>query len=126
MMRTSLSVGRALALGVLLCSPAARALAAECGYPVASGDPRTSVVFNEGDVLRSVSPDGSISSTPGTSIKALYSDDRAALLGIRRVIVKTKTGSTQTDYPVTAMTGSPSSAVNPQVGTTALDGDQAG
>src|SRR5207247_171520 len=41
-------------------------------------------------------------------------------------IVQTKTGTTTTDYPVSALSTNPGSVLNPQVGTTALDGDQAG
>src|SRR5439155_14419530 len=88
----------------------------------------------------------------GTTIKVWYSDEHALTLGVRRVIVKTLTGSTTTDYPVAPLCGAPAGgcsvianqacdATHPcpagsscglnsicvlQVGTTALDGEQAG
>src|SRR5213078_2473876 len=67
-----------------------------------------------------------VNATPGLSIKVWYNDEHALTLGVRRVIVQTKTGTTTTDYPVSALSTNPGSVLNPQVGTTALDGDQAG
>src|SRR5207245_281304 len=64
--------------------------------------------------------------TRAVSDKAWYNDEHALTLGVRRVIVQTKTGTTTTDYPVSALSTNPGSVLNPQVGTTALDGDQAG
>src|SRR5439155_534447 len=67
-------------------------------YPYVSANPRTSIVFNENEVLRGFS-----TSIVGQSdtIKVWYSDEHALLLGIRKVIVKTAGGSTTNDYPVT-------------------------
>ena len=42
------------------------------------------------------------------------------------MVVKTRSGTTTTDYPVTPLTSNPGGAVRPMVGTTALTGDQAG
>jgi hypothetical protein len=55
-----------------------------------------------------------------------YNDEHALALGVGQVIVKTASGTTTTNYPITAMTSNPSVAVNPAVGTTATTGDQAG
>src|SRR5947208_2963251 len=97
-----------------------------CSYPFKSTDPRTYVAFNESEVLRAFSPQGTINALPGLTIKVWYNDEHALTLGVRRVIVKTSTGITTTDYPFSALTQNPAGVLNPQVGTTVLDGDQAG
>src|SRR5438132_3824061 len=116
-------------LTALATSGAVRAHAASScgiGYPFKSSDPRTDVSFNESEVLRAFSPQQSVNATPGLTIKVWYNDEHALTLGVRRVIVQTKTGTTTTDYPVSALPSDPGSALHPQVGTTALDGAQAG
>src|SRR5437899_2498003 len=95
-------------------------------YPFDSSDPRTSVDFNESEVLRAFSPQQTVNATPGLTIKVWYNDEHALTLGVRRVIVKTHSGTTTTDYPVSALPSDPGSVLYPQVGTTALDGAQAG
>ena len=60
------------------------------------------------------------------SVIAWYNDEHALTLGVRQVVVKTKTGTTPTDYPVTALTSVPGGASDPAVGTTGSSGDQAG
>src|SRR5438874_1503049 len=97
-----------------------------CSYPFKSTDPRTYVAFNESEVLRAFSPQGTINALPGLTIKVWYNDENALTLGVRRVIVKTFTGTTTTDYPFSALTQNPGGVLNPQVGTMTLDGDQAG
>jgi len=96
------------------------------GYPFQSSDPRTNVAFNESQVLRGFDPQGTVAAQPGLTIKVWYSDEHALTLGVRRVVVKTSSGTTTTDYPISALSSNPGSVANPQVGTTALDGDQAG
>ena len=116
-------------LTALAASGAVRAHAASScviGYPFKSSDPRTDVSFNESEVLRAFSPQQTVNATPGLSIKVWYNDEHALTLGVRRVIVLTKTGTTTTDYSVSALSTDPGSVLDPQVGTTALDGDQAG
>jgi len=112
------------------CTGGAPATVPPCAimYPFASSDPRTSVVFNESEVLRTFSPTGAVTATPGLTIKLWYNDEHALTLGVRRVSVKTKTGTAVTDYPLSALcsTTAGCGVTNPQVGTTALDGDQAG
>lgn len=115
-------------IAIGLSCAAARSHAAECSlaYPFVSDEPRTSVAFHEAAVLRGFSPERTITAAPGTTIKVWYNDEHALLLGVRQVRVKTAAGTTTTDYPVSAMTANPDAAIAPQVGTTALDGDQAG
>src|SRR5262249_28079225 len=112
-----------LALAVSAATPTA---ATDCGYPFASADPRSSGVFHGSTVLRAFSPQGDVAATSGLTIKVWYNDEHALTLGIRRVVVKTPSGTTTTDYPISALPKVPGSVLNPQAGTMALDGDQAG
>ena len=93
------------------------------GYPFVSANPRTSVVFNENECLAAFGPSFAGSND---TLKVWYTDEHAMTLGVRKVIVKTSGGSTTNLYPVTPLNAVPDSSVNPQVGTTALSGDQAG
>ena len=121
-------------------------------YPFSSSDQRTNVAFNESTVLKSFDPIGSFTATSGATIKVWYSDEHALTLGVRRVIVKTTSGSTTMDYPVTPLCSTPASGCSVvanqtcdashscppgtacgadgicvlQVGASALNGDQAG
>jgi hypothetical protein len=101
-------------------------------YPFSSSDPRTSVVFNESDVLSVFTPQGGIAAgpgNPGVTIKLWYNDEHALTLGVGQVTVTTKAGTTTTSYdlaPLCATPASGCSAAGPQVGTLVLDGDQAG
>src|ERR1051326_7381989 len=120
---------RRVALAALFATLPARAAAAtNCtlGYPVASSEPRTSVVFNESEVLRAFDPQDVATATPGLTIKLWYNDEHAMVLGVRRVVVKTAHGTTTTDYPVAPLAQNPGAATAPAVGTTLLDGEQAG
>src|SRR5207249_4242204 len=54
-------------------------------YPFTSSNPRTSVVFNESEVLPTFSPTGAVTATPGLTIKLWYNDEHALTLGVRRV-----------------------------------------
>jgi len=91
-------------------------------YPYNSANPLTSVVFNESEVLRKFAPNVAFA---GETIKVWYNDEHALTLGVGKVIVKTKT-TTTTTYTVSPLPSNPGSAINPQVGTTLLTGDQAG
>ena len=104
---------------------ATAAVVAPCvlGYPFTSTDPRTSVVFNESEVLRAFRPSVA---RPGERLMVFYNDEHALTLGVRRVLVKTSGGTTMTDYPLSPLTSSPDGVLDPQVGTMTLDGDQAG
>jgi hypothetical protein len=93
------------------------------GYPFDSSNPRTSVTFSESECLRAFSPNVA---GPNDTLKVWYNDEHALTLGVRRVTVKASTGTTTTDYPLTPLNTVPGSAINPQVGSTALIGEQAG
>lgn len=94
----------------------------DCGYP-SSGSALSETVFNEDDVLRAIVPGGSSS---GGVVKAFYNDEHALTLGVRNVVVKSSSGSSSTDYTVTALPADPGSATNPKTGTNMLSGDQNG
>ena len=98
-------------------------------YPFASANPLTSIEFSESEVLRT----GKVAVVTGcipNQIQVFYNDEHALELGVRQVIVKTKSGKsaifTTNNYPATAMTSIPGTVINPQVGSTATSGDQAG
>ncbi len=98
-----------------------------CGFTYTSGNPRTSIVFNESEVLRAFDPPPGGTATAGQTIKVWYNDEHALTLGVRQVNVKNPGGSIQTtNYAVTPLSTNPGSASNPDVGTTAMSGDQAG
>ena len=92
-------------------------------YPYASSNPRTSIAFNESEVLRGYSPQ---IAKRGDKIRVWYNDEHALALGIRQVIVKTRNGTITSNYTVTPLTTNPGGVVRPQVGTRSLTGDQAG
>ena len=96
------------------------------GYPDHSNDPRSSVVFNESEVLRAFDPGPSHCVTSGGTIKLWYNDEHALTLGVRRVVVKTLTGTTTTDYTIASSPATPTCVSNPAVGTTFMTGDQSG
>ena len=90
------------------------------GYPVASANPATSVVFNESEILAAFG-------VQGLTISVWYDDEHAMALGVRQVVVKAANGtSTTTNYPVSALSSNPGSMSAPQVGVTAMTGDQSG
>jgi hypothetical protein len=94
-------------------------------YPFSSENPLTSVVFNESEVLRSFTATVGTGCMPN-QIRLWYNDEHALTLGVRRVIVKTSSGTTTTDYPVSPLLTNPGSVIDPQIGTAASSGDQAG
>ncbi len=108
--------------------PAAAATTAldTCGYIFKSTNPRTYVAFNESTVLRVFSPKGSVRAEPGLTIKVWYNDEHALTLGVRRVVVKTSTGTRTTDFPFSTLATNPGGVLYPKVGATAFDGDLAG
>jgi hypothetical protein len=91
-------------------------------YPFTSGNPLTSVAFNESDVLTAAALN-----TNNNTFEVWYTDEHALTLGVNQVTVIAANGTpTTTNYPVTALNGDPGYAANPAVGTTATPGDQAG
>ncbi len=61
-----------------------------------------------------------------SQVEIFYNDEHALTLGVRQVQVKTTSGTTTTNYPISALSTDPCSAMNPQVGSTVASGDQAG
>jgi len=82
-----------------------------CGYPDNSNLPRTGAIFNESGVLRAFSPVSRATTAvgQGLTIKMWYNDEHALTLGVRRVVVKSSSGTTTTNYPFTATPSSPTS-----------------
>jgi hypothetical protein len=110
--------------GVVTCTPGVANIAlTSCGYPYTSSNPLTSVVFNENDVLRAIVPAGAL---PMASVRVFYNDEHALTLGVRSVAVKTASGTTTTDYPVSSLTSDPGSVTNAQTGANELAGNQSG
>ena len=107
-----------------MCVPGVQQIiVTDCGYPSASGNPLTSVAFSEGEVLRAIEPAGS---WPNGIVRLFYNDEHALTLGVRSVAVKTASGTTTTDYPMSPLSANPGGVTSPQIGTTALAGDQSG
>jgi putative Flp pilus-assembly TadE/G-like protein len=96
------------------------------GYPFSSSNSRTSVDFNESEVLRAFAPQ---MAGPGDTIKVWYNDEHALTLGVRQLAVvsgtKKKPTTTTTNYPIAALTSNPGGAFNPAVGSRATSGDAA-
>jgi len=110
--------------GVYTCTPGVEELViTDCGYPTTSASPLTSTTFNENEVLRAIRPGGS---WPHGVVQMFYNDEHAMTLGVRQVVVKSTSGTTTTDYPITELATDPGSSTAPQTGTTILGGDQSG
>jgi len=110
--------------GVYSCTPGVQQLIiTDCGYPNTSSPPLSSTLFNENEVLRAIRPAGS---WPNGIVQVFYSDEHALTLGVHQVVVKSSSGTTMTDYPVTPLTMNPDSSTNAQTGTNMLVGDQSG
>ncbi len=95
----------------------------EVAYPYDSAFPATSVDFNESDVLQAMTV---IGSGAAQQVRVFYGDEHALTLGVRHVSVASP--ASETDYPVTPMPAGQvaGAAADPDVGATALTGDQAG
>jgi hypothetical protein len=110
--------------GVVTCVPGVAQIAlTDCGYPYISSNALTSVVFNENEVLRAIVPAGAL---PMASVRVFYNDEHALTLGVRSVAVKTASGTTTTDYPVSSLTSDPGSVIAAQTGANELTGNQSG
>ncbi|HEX3150262.1 MAG TPA: carboxypeptidase-like regulatory domain-containing protein [Gemmataceae bacterium] len=90
-------------------------------YPFPSDNPRTSIAFNESTVLRAANLD-----LVNGQFEVWYNDEHALALGVGTVNVTTSTGTATTSYPIAPLTSNPGVAINPAMGSTATDGDQAG
>jgi hypothetical protein len=110
--------------GSYMCTPGVEELIiTDCGYPTTTSNPLTATVFNENGVLRAIRPAGS---WPNGVVQMFYNDEHAMTLGVREVVVKSSSGSTTMDYPITALATDPGSSTDPQIGTNMLAGDQSG
>lgn len=109
--------------GTTCASGVQQTVVVDCGYPASSSDVLTSVTFNESDILRAIQPSGSASSGV---VRLFYNDEHALTLGVRSVVVTSASGSTTTDYPVSALPADPGSVTSPETGSTILAGDQNG
>lgn len=76
-----------------------------CGYPYSSSNAKTSIFFNESEVLRDYSPKVTGVFTGSDKIIAWYNDEHALTLGV-----------TTSSFPVSSLPGVPGSVQNPQVG----------
>jgi hypothetical protein len=95
----------------------------DCGYPNTSSGPLGAVAFNEAEVLRAIQPARAMSRG---IVRVFYNDEHALTLGVRSVVVKSASGTTTTNYSVSALGPAPGSAVAPQTGTNEVAGDQSG
>jgi hypothetical protein len=85
------------------------------GYPFASSNPRTSIVFNESETLAAFS--SNVSSLSNDSLKIWATDEHPMLLGISKSTVKTSGGTTTTTFPLTPKPNPPpGSSFSPQFG----------
>jgi hypothetical protein len=110
--------------GALTCTGGTqRTIITDCGYPFASSNVLTGVVFNESEVLRAIEPAGS---APVGIVRVFYNDEHALTLGVRQVIVKSASGTVTRDFPVSPLLADPGSAANPQTGSNELVGDTSG
>src|SRR5439155_4778258 len=94
--------------------------------PDGSNPPRSQVIFSESEVLRAFSPGPDDCADLGSTIKLWYSDEHALTLGVREVIVKSSGGINTTTCPITPSPSVPTTAIHPQVGCIAPDGDLSG
>ncbi|HET7539475.1 MAG TPA: hypothetical protein VFK05_06365 [Polyangiaceae bacterium] len=91
----------------------------DCGYPFASSNPLTDILFNESDVLAAIVPSGGY---PFASIQLFYNDEHAMTLGVREAVIN----GASTPFPVSTLTKSPDIANAPQTGTNLIIGQLAG
>jgi hypothetical protein len=117
-------MGEAGEPAIVSCTPGVQGtLVTGCGYPTSSGSALASVVFNESDILRAIQPAGG---APDGIVRLFYNDEHALTLGVRSVVVKTASGTTTTDFPVSPLPADPGAVMSPQTGTNQLIGDESG
>jgi hypothetical protein len=110
--------------GVFTCTAGVQqAVITDCGYPTTTSNSLTATVFNESDVLRAIQPAGN---WPNGVVRVFYNDEHALTLGVRSVVVKSASGTTTTDYPVSALPADPGSVTSPATGTNVLVGTESG
>jgi hypothetical protein len=111
------------------CPPCNPITACTPPYPFTSSNPKTSVAFNESEVLRAFQASVVENCTPN-QIQVFYNDEHTLTLGVNKITVKTKTGTTTTSCDVTPFpspapspAGTGASAINPNVGLTTSGGN---
>jgi hypothetical protein len=120
---TGTNTGTATATDVTCAAGTVGVFVTDCGYPYASSNPLTNVSFNESEVLRAIRP--SIDEKGGV-VSLLYNDEHAMTLGVRQVVVKSASGTSTKDYPVTPLANNPDRTLDPKTGTNDLTGDFSG
>ena len=91
----------------------------ECGYPFASANPLTDILFNESSVLAAIVPSGGY---PFASIQLFYNDEHAMTLGVHEAVINGKS----TKFPVSPLAMSPDTVNAPETGTNLIIGQLAG
>ena len=91
----------------------------ECGYPYASANPLTDILFNESSVLAAIVPSGGY---PFASIQLFYNDEHAMTLGVHEAVINGVSNS----FPVSPLTKSPDIVNTPETGTNLIIGQLAG
>jgi hypothetical protein len=91
----------------------------ECGYPFASSNALTDILFNESTVLAAIVPSGGY---PFASIQLFYNDEHAMTLGVHQTVIN----GVSTDFAVSPLMMSPDIVNAPQTGSNLIIGQQAG
>jgi hypothetical protein len=91
----------------------------ECGYPFASKNALTDILFNESPVLAAIVPSGGY---PFASVQLFYNDEHAMTLGVHQAVINGKS----TSFPVSPLTKSPDIVNAPETGTNLIIGQLAG
>jgi hypothetical protein len=101
------------------CVPCSPVSACTPPYPFTDpNNPRTSIAFSESEVLRAFQASVVANCTPN-QIQVFYNDEHALTLGINKVTVKTRTGTTTTNCDVTPLPSPyPAGTTDPNVGRT--------
>jgi len=95
------------------------AVITECGYPFASANPLTDILFNESSVLAAIVPSGGY---PLASVQLFYNDEHAMTLGVREADIN----GVSTAFPISPLTRSPDIVDAPETGTNLITGQLAG
>ena len=91
----------------------------ECGYPFASKNALTDILFNESAVLAAIVPSGGY---PFASIQLFYNDEHAMTLGVHDAVIN----GVSHPFPVSPLTKSPDIVNAPETGTNLIIGQLAG
>jgi hypothetical protein len=78
------------------------------------------------NIIRGLEPAQGTTTTEDMLLKAWYNNDNAALLGVRKIVVKSVSTQAETDYAVSPLSTNPGGKENPDAGVTSLVGDQSG